>query len=165
MSPSLLALVLASAVAAPAPAEEPIKAPQGPPPAQVLASVTKDGDIEVMQTVLVPEARTEIRTVTVNGRPVNQTVQVTVFKPVQTTQRIKGDAVKAYTAAGKEVDARDLPEKLKKPTIVLLSADGQKVDPFYLKIIKESTLVLVGTAPGRQGPQPTPPPPAAPKDE
>lgn len=145
MSPSLLALVMASAVAAPAPAEEAIKAPQGLPPAQVIASITKEGDFEITQTVMVAETRNEVRTVNVNGAPVQQTVQVTMFKPVQVQVRIKAAGAKVYTAAGKEV--KDAADKLKKPTIALYAADGKKVDPFYLKIIKPDTLVIVPQPP------------------
>jgi hypothetical protein len=140
-----LALVMASAVAAPAPSEEAIKPPQGQPPAQVIAIVTKEGDFEITQTVMVPETRNEVRTVNVNGTPVTQTVQVVVSKTVQVQVRIKG--AKVYTAAGKEVAAKEVPDKLKKPTIVLYAADGKKVDPFYLKIIKPETLVIVAAPP------------------
>jgi hypothetical protein len=152
-----LALVLASSVAAPAPAEEAIKSPQGVPPAQVIASVTKEGEFEITQPVLVPEQRNEVRTVNVNGTPVTQTVTVTVVRPVQVTRRIKPEGVKVYTAAGKEVDAKDVPDKLKKPTVVLFAGDGNKVDPFYLKIIKPDTLVIVAPAPSpTAAPEPTP---------
>ena len=143
MFPTLLAAVLASAVAAPAPPEPEIKPPQGPPPTQVLASMTKDGEFEISQPQQVPEARKEERTVTIDGRPVKQTVTVFMYKTVQVTRRIKAEGVTVYTTAGKEVPAKDVPDKLKKPTIVLLAADGNKVDPFYLKIIKEDTLVIV----------------------
>jgi hypothetical protein len=149
-----LALVLASAVAAPAPAEEAIKAPEGIPPATVIASITKDGEFEITQPALVPETRNEVRTRTVGGVTVSETVQVTVFKTVQVTRRIKGEGVKVYTAAGKEVDAKGVAEKLKKQTVVLFAADGKKVDPYYLKIIKADTLVVVAPAP--QAPEPEP---------
>jgi hypothetical protein len=110
-------------------------------------SVTKEGEYEITQTALVPEQRNEERVVTVNGTPVKQVVTVTVVRPVQVTRRIKGEGVKVYTAAGKEVDAKDAAEKLKKPAIVLFANDGNKVDPFYLKIIKPDTLVVVAPAP------------------
>jgi hypothetical protein len=146
MNPTLLAVALA-AVAAPAPAEEAIKPPQGLPPTQVIASVNKDGEFEIVQTVLVPETRSEERTVNMNGVPVKQVVQVTVFKTEQVSRRLKGEGVKVYTAGGKEVDAKDVPAKLKSPTIVLLAADGKKVDPFYLKLIKPEALVIVAPVP------------------
>ncbi|HKI32374.1 MAG TPA: hypothetical protein VKA46_10935 [Gemmataceae bacterium] len=156
MNSALLAVVLASAVAAPAPPEEAVKPPQGPPPAQVLASMTKDGEFEITQPVLVPYVVTETRTVNVGGRLVPQSVNVTAYKTVQVTRRIKGEGVKVYTAAGKEVDAKDVPDKLKKPTIVLFAADGNKVDPFYLKIIKPDTLVVVAPLPEPTAPESNP---------
>jgi hypothetical protein len=98
-------------------------------------------------------------------------VTVTQLRCEQRTYRMKGESVKVYTAGGKEVNAKDLPDKLKQQTIVLLSHDGKKVDPFYLKIIKPDTLILVppppvlapvGTAPV---PEPLPEKPAKPEDK
>lgn len=140
MTPALFAVLLASTVNAPAPPDEAIKAPQGLPPTQVIASVTKDGEFEITQSRLVAARHTEERTTAAGGK---YTVQVVSYRPVQETRRLKGEGVKVYTAAGKEVSARDAADKLKKPAIVLLAADGKKVDPFYLKIIKPDTLVLV----------------------
>ncbi len=156
MTPALFAVLLASTVNAPAPPDEAIKAPQGLPPTQVIASVTKDGEFEITQTRLVATLRTEERAATNAGKPVKYTVTVRAYSPVQETRRIKSEGVKVYTAAGKEVSAKDAADKLKKPTIVLLAADGNKVDPFYLKIIKPDTLVLVA-------PPPAAPPGAGPK--
>src|SRR5262249_26208433 len=147
MNSTLLAALLASAVAAPAPAEEMPKPPQGLPPTQVIINMTKDGEFEITQTRLVPEERTETRTRNINGTPVLETGKVIVHVPVQVKFRIKGEGVKVYTAAGKEVDAKEVPEKLKKPTIVLFAADGNKVDPFYLKLLKPEALVVVAPAP------------------
>jgi hypothetical protein len=147
MMSTLLALTLASALSAPAPPEEPIKPPEGPPPTQVIASMAGSGEVEITQPVLVPETHQEERTATVNGQAVKQTVSVLAYKTVQRTHRISAEGVKVSTAAGQEVDAKDLPDKLRKPTIVLLAADGKKVDPFYLKIVKGDTLVIVAPAP------------------
>ena len=143
MSVTLSAAVLAAALAAPAPAEEPIKPPQGPPPQQIIASMTSEGLFEITTTALVPTIETRERVVTIGGRAVKEMYTVTTLKTVQVTRRIKGEGVKVYTVAGKEVDAKDVPEKLKKPTIVLFAVDGNKVDPFYLKIVKADTLVIV----------------------
>jgi hypothetical protein len=167
MTPALFAVLLASAVNAPAPPDEAIKPPQGLPPTQVIASVTKDGEFEITQTRLVPARHTEERT---TAAGVKYTVQVVSYRPVQETRRIKGEGVKVYTTAGKEVSPKDVPDKLRKPAIVLLAADGKKVDPFYLKIIKSDTLVLVApvmAAPAAVAP-PTPPtdkPPAGAAEE
>jgi hypothetical protein len=162
MNSALLAVVLAS-VAAPAPPEPPPKPPEGAPPATVIASITKEGDVEITQAAMVPMQEQRQRVVTIDGRAVTETYQVTTFKTVPVTHRIKGDAVKVYTAAGKEVEARDVPEKLKKQTTVLFAADGKKVDPFYLKIIKPDTLVIVGPPPSPAPVAPAPPKPSAAK--
>src|SRR5262249_15080349 len=150
-SPTLFAAVLASAVAAPAP-DEAIKLPTGPAPATVLMSLTKAGEFEITKTESVPTTETRTRIVPVAGGGAGTAAyNVPVFKMVQVTGRIKGEGVKVYTAAGKEVDAKDVPDKFKKPTIVLFAQDGNKVDPFYLKIIKPDTLVVVAPAPTAGG--------------
>ena len=146
MNAALLAVAL-SAVAAPAPADEAIKVPEGVAPATVIASMTKDGEFEITQPAVVPSTETRVRNVVVGGVAVTETYTVTVNKTVQVTRRIKGEGVKVYTAAGKEVDAKDVPDKLKKQTVVLFAADGKKVDPFYLKIVKADTLVIVAPPP------------------
>ena len=146
MNAALLAVAL-SAVAAPAPADEAIKAPEGVPPATVIASMTKDGEFEITQPEVVPSTETRVRSVVVGGVAVTESYQVTVYKTVQVTRRYKGEGVKVYSAAGKEVNAKDVPDKLKKQTVVLFAADGKKVDPFYLKIVKADTLVIVAPPP------------------
>ncbi len=147
MNASLLALVLASGVAAPAPNSAKIKPPQGVPPAQVIATVTKEGEFEITRTVLQTEVVNQERVVTVNGVPTKQVVQVAAVKPVQVTQRIKPDGVKVITATGKELKAIEVSDMLKKPTVVLFANDGKDVDPFYLMLIKPDTLIIVAPAP------------------
>ena len=46
-------------------------------------------------------------------------------------------------AAGKKLTAEEVLTALEKPTIVLISSDGNDVDPYYLKIVKPDTLVIV----------------------
>jgi hypothetical protein len=147
MTPALLAVTLAAVVAAPAPPEEPVKPAEGPPPTQVIARMTGSGELEITQSVLVPGKHQEERTVIVNGQAVKQVVSATDYRTEQRTRRLSAEGVKITTAAGKEVDIKELSEKLSKPTIVLLAADGKKVDPFYLKIIKGDTLVIVAPMP------------------
>jgi hypothetical protein len=69
---------------------------------------------------------------------------------VQVTHRILTEGMKVATAGGKEVDSKDVPDRLKNWTAVILSADGNKIDPFYLSVLKENTLtIVVPTAPGK----------------
>jgi hypothetical protein len=70
-------------------------------------------------------------------------------------QEFDAAKVEAYDTSGKPVEAKKVAELLTKETPVLVSADGQKVDPFHLRVIKRGTLVLVV-------PQPETPPPAEP---
>jgi hypothetical protein len=162
MSPTLFAVVLATTVTAPAPVEEDVKPPKGPQPLQVLAHVAEDGNIEITQVLTVYRAETRTRVVNVNGTPVSQQYTVTVPQAVPVTRRLLAKSVQVSTAGGKAVDPKDVPAKLKKPTPVLLSADGNKIDPFYLKIVKEGTLVLVmpGFTVGEVRPPSLPQPPA-----
>jgi hypothetical protein len=174
MNPALLAVVLAAVAApAPAPADEEVKLPQGVQPVQIIAQMNKDGRIEV--TELVTEYREEKRTKTtkVDGKevPVEYVVKIALYVPRQRLLPEKG--VKVHTAAGKEVEAKDLAEKLKKPTAVFLAWDGNKVDPFYLKLLKADTLVIVPSPPeptpadagAKPMPKDPPPPPSDPQDK
>jgi hypothetical protein len=147
----LLSLTLALA---PAPVEEKIPLPSGPPPQFVLA-VFKDGKCQVTSPVLVPITQEETRTVvrTVNGKPVQvlEKYLVTAFK-VQHVTRILARPL-AYDRSGKEIDAKRLAQLLAKPTVVLQSVDGKPVDPFYLRTVKEGTLILsMPIAPGEPAP-------------
>ena len=50
-------------------------------------------------------------------------------------------------ALGEELTEKQIAEALKKPTMVLLSADGKPVHPYYLTVFKPDTLVIVDTMP------------------
>src|SRR5439155_24937998 len=68
------------------------------------------------------------------------------FDPVANENVMQFDSkdVQVFTVEGKAVDSKEVEELLAgKKTVVLASSDGRKVDPFYLRIIKEGTLVLV----------------------
>src|SRR5207244_2886620 len=64
--------------------------------------------------------------------------------------------VTVYGVDGKKLDATRV--RLPGPTPVLVSADGNPVDPFYLRLAREGTLVIVAPRnfPG-DGPMPLPP--------
>ncbi|HKB40998.1 MAG TPA: hypothetical protein VKD72_31515 [Gemmataceae bacterium] len=164
MSSMLLNLSLA-VVLAPAPADEKINLPSGPPP-QIVLAVLKDGKCEVTYPamVMVPVTREEVRTrvVNVDGKqvPVQEKVAVTSYQSRHVTTTL--DRPRAFDRSGKEVDAKRLAELLKKPAVVLLSSDGKPVDPFYMRTIKEGTLTLVaavGAKPAALPPVDRPPPP------
>jgi hypothetical protein len=130
-------------LAAPAPEPDAVKPPQGPQPQQVLARMDNEGNLEIMKSSLVPEERTVTKTVVVGGVARAITEKVTVMVPVQVTHRVMTEGMKVATAGGKEVDAKDVPDRLKNWTAVIMSADGNKIDPFYLGVLKENTLTIV----------------------
>ena len=56
-----------------------------------------------------------------------------------------------YRADGKDVDSSDLPKLLATSRCVLVSTDGQKVDPMHLQIVKPDTLLVVVPTPAPIG--------------
>jgi hypothetical protein len=132
-------------------------------PSVALASATEsDGKVTLKLRVTEVSAAIEKKTLTVyqtvtklvDGKvvieqvPLQQEVMVTVMKParwreVKLTVGDKG--VEVRDLAGKEVPAAKLAGLLEKETAVLLSSSGT-VDPFYLQLAKEGTLVVIAPA-------------------
>ena len=151
----MLLPILTLALAAPAP-EPPPDAPKGPAPVVMVLNVDKDGRPYLQTTVTTYKPVTETVTVLVNGQPQQQTRVVMV--PVTENRRVFLDdpGVSVCGPDGKKIDPKNLP-KLTGPAPALVSADGKDVDPFYLGLAKQGTLVIV--APSFAGPQPPGPPP------
>jgi hypothetical protein len=93
-----------------------------------------------------------------------ETRERVVSVPVTRMVRVSLDdkEVTVYDAGGKKIDPAKLP-KLRGATPALLSADGKEVDPFYLRVAREGTLVIVApqlasvrTPPGKAAPPRTP---------
>jgi hypothetical protein len=136
--------------------------PQGPPP-QVMV-VQLDGSSRPFLQRSVVEMVPTTRTVQVKANGQVQEKQVVVPVPVMKEVRLPldGPMVAVFGTDGKQIDPKELPKLLKKATPVLVSADGKKVDPFYLRIAREGTLVVVAQAlatPPPPGPPLPPPPP------
>jgi hypothetical protein len=133
--------------AAPAPAPKDTK-PKGPPPQVVMIS-GGSGMLEILQTQTVqksvPQQRTRQVQVGQQTRTVTETVMVSVSFPVQQVIRVSLDdnGVQVYGADGKKIDPKDVGKRVAKPVAALLSADGKPVDPFYLRLAREGTLVFV----------------------
>lgn len=168
-------------------ADPPLPTRYNPPPRQVLARATADDTgrvtLTVRDLVAVPvtekfnvavpvtvQRNVQGRTVT-ETRMVTETREMTVLKPVKwRLTPIKFDGVSGamvFDTRGTKVEPNRLPQLLKDETPILVSATGLMVDPFYLKTVKEDTLVLVvppGTllAPGEEEPQPPSRAPAIP---
>jgi hypothetical protein len=136
---------------------------RGPSPTLVQARVDKEkGQLLIVRSevVMVPETRTET-VVLPNGRTENRTVTRFVTVPRQVEQTYELKLVQATDAGGKELDAATLTKRLRTPTVVLLSADGQPVDAGYRKALNKDTVVLRVPSWGPNGkPAAMPPPPA-----
>ncbi len=57
---------------------------------------------------------------------------------------LDGKTIRVYGVDGKEIDARVVSARIQEPTAALLSLSGKPVGPFYLRLAKEGTPVLVG---------------------
>ena len=143
--------------AAPVPAPK-TTLPKGPPPRIVSASINSEGGFQFLEwtTEYVQQQRT--REVVEGGqvRRVTETVMVPVTRMVE--RKVDGENVEAYGVDGKKIDRDDVRKLAGKTLPVLVSSDGKPVDPFYLRLAREGTLVLVISA--KAGPAP-----AAPKEE
>lgn len=126
-------------------AEEKPRAPKGTEPRQARAWVDNDGALVLREYVCVAEGRkSEVEPTNEFGKTGDvdyQGPKEVTFQEVK--RRFVVDGIQAYTTSGKRVAAKDLPNLLKKEQPVLISSDGEKVDPYYLEMIKEGTLVLV----------------------
>jgi len=71
-----------------------------------------------------------------------------VLKAVQVVRRylLEEGAMTVYDTDGKKVALKDLADRLAKPSVVLISADGKEVDPFHLRVARPGTLVIVSQA-------------------
>src|SRR5262245_7395971 len=128
------AAAVALALAGGGRAGEQVPLPKGPPPAHALAERVGDR-LRLSQVELVAEYREERRrkAEVVDGKPVQveYTVRVLGYRPVTRVSEVPGARV--FGTDGKPIDPKRLPDLLKKKTAVLVSADGNPIDPFYLR--------------------------------
>ncbi len=149
-----LAPLRRKAPAAPQEAETDSRAPtpKGPAPITALAQVTREDKIAVSRPVRCVRPVTQkfsregqefLHPVTAY---VHDTVMAQVLHPLA--------EVRAFDLMGQPIETQQLHKLLARETTVVVSADGKNVDPFYLRVMKEGTIVLV-----------LPPPPAPPRPE
>jgi hypothetical protein len=125
-----------------APAPDPV-VPAGPPPQLAVVHLTRDGDLVQRAVVAVAVPVLREKTIIVKGKEVKVTEAATMveYRTEERTTKVRG--LEAYDTAGKLIPAERLPELLARDTLVLISADGKKLDPACLRVIKEGTLILV----------------------
>jgi hypothetical protein len=155
MTSLLFAAVLAAAYP-PAPVPPPELKTTGTPP--TIAVVQVDGEnLKIIRNRIVTEYRTETVTVQQGNQTVTKTVVVPVMVPVQEVTNIVFKDVTGYDTANKPIEADKLAERLKKPTPVFISGDGQPIDEAFRKLLKDDVILL--TVPQ----QPAPPPKKVPR--
>src|SRR5262245_16064152 len=52
--------------------------------------------------------------------------------------------VELFDAAGKEITEKEFRKRVRVGSVVLVSADQKRVDPAYLRVVREDTVVVVG---------------------
>jgi len=129
-------------VAAPVPMREDA-VPTGRPPTIRTVTVSAEGNLCFAFTVLHNVPVTTIVEVQVGNRveKVAKTSTRTEFKRILTPLNSKDTQV--FGIDGKKVEWDDFRRLVKSPLPVLVSSDGEPVDPFYLRLARPGTLVLV----------------------
>jgi hypothetical protein len=132
---------------APRGTEKPPTKPTSPPPNKATATFDPNGVLFLTLTTSRMVPVTETRTVQIDG--VTKTTTVTVYRQIIETRRhrLETKTVQAFDKDGRKLDASDLAKLIKKDTPVLVSADGKKVHPSYLKDTKAETVILILPAP------------------
>jgi hypothetical protein len=143
---ALLGAVLLAASAIPLTAAPPPPRPKGPPPVVMVADPDPASGPFIQR--LVTEFRTEVREIEVKVGERTERRQQNVVVPVTRAIRVglTDKGVKVFDAAGKRIAPKDVAKLLKQSAPVLVSADGKEVDPFYLRLAREGTLVVVAQA-------------------
>jgi len=161
----LLAVAAALTLATPLLAGEVGEQPKGVPPKVMTASVEKDGRVFLLHLIAEVRPLKEKVKILVNGQ--EQEVERTVYEQVMKQVKVYLDdkGVQVFGTDGKKIPAKEVAKGIKKPTAVLVSSDGKPVDPFYTRIAREGTLIVVAPslATGAMPPGPVPPVPM-PKD-
>jgi len=137
-------LLTAALLAAPAPDEKP-KPPTGPTPTlATVAEVDQTAGTCVLRTIHIQHVTVNVPvTEIINGMAVTKIVPE--IRRTSTTQDEKlavKDSV-VTDAAGNKIGVDDVWKRLTPGTTVVVSADGNKVDPAYLTAFKKETLVIL----------------------
>jgi hypothetical protein len=139
---TIIAALLPVVAGAPRGEDKPTK-PKSPPPRKAEASAAANGILFLTVTESRQVPAQETRIVQKDGVVLKEIV--TVFRPVNVTysQRWEIKDIQAFDKDWQKIAAAELPKLLKMQTPVLVSADGKKVHPSYLKDTKAGTVILV----------------------
>jgi hypothetical protein len=111
--------------------------PSGPAPRQALVKLGKDGRLTVWwRTAVYYLPRTAV---TQAGQSVTSYVQESHV----IADTYDCEDVRVQDAKGREVSTKELRQRLKGETLVLVATDGRPVDPLHLRLTRDDTLVLI----------------------
>lgn len=134
-------LILAAAVsAAPVPKDA---GPPGPPPRVLDLAADPDGKVRVQvyrtETIKVP-----IQGINnpANANPPPQQIREQTIRRSMRVELSEVKELTLFTADGKEADKAVLKKLATEGGVVVVSTDGKKVDPKYLKLFRDDVLIL-----------------------
>jgi hypothetical protein len=136
-------LIAGALLAAPAPGDKP-NFPQGTTPTlATVADIDKDAGTCTLRTTIVKLVAVNQEVVeNVNGMLVKKIVTVTRLVPEMKDEKVAIKGTPITDAEGNKIAEEDAWKRLMPGTTVVVSADGNKVDPAYLAAFKKETLVL-----------------------
>jgi TIGR03009 family protein len=136
-----------------------LHSPSSPMPVNVLAKMDKDGQIIFRWPITYYEPKTAW--VKRGADETDQPVTTYVATTREESRALDVAQVRVVGTDGKRIEAKALPGLLRKEIPVLVSHGGMKIDPMYLRVVKEDTLIFIlPLEPAPAVPAPRPPPTA-----
>jgi thiol-disulfide isomerase/thioredoxin len=112
----------------------------GPPRIFIASKIDADGNL--ILSGLEARQKKVLREVEKNGKKTTAEATLTYPVAVLNRQMVSLKDVTIYDRAGTKISIDQARQRLKEPTAILLTFRGEKVDPIYLKIMKEETLTF-----------------------
>jgi RNA polymerase sigma factor (sigma-70 family) len=115
------------------------------PPIIGRALIDAQGRLAVRKPVAIWQPRIEYASGPPTDEPRSITRYVQIVEEQATDYELR--QVGVTDVAGKPIDAKMLSKRLQTETPVLIAGDGNPVDPYYLAVIRQDTIVLMPPAP------------------
>jgi TIGR03009 family protein len=136
---------------------DPLRSPSSPMPVNVLAKMDKDSRVIFRWPITYYEPKTAW--VKRGADETDQSVTTYVAMTREESRALDVAQVRVVGTDGKRIEAKALPGLLRKEIPVLVSYGGMKIDPMYLRVVKEDTLIFIlplEPAPAVPAPRPVP---------
>jgi len=143
----MCATLLLSLLAVAVPIKPPPDKPSGPPPTFRTVEAQREGPPVILFYRL--EHRGVWRELELHIGGFQTTLTIKFTEALQVPYHVVGYVVdgekfQVYRANGKRADPKDIKGMFKGLTPVLMSTDGKPVDPYYLQVVKDDAIILVG---------------------